>query len=126
MHRRAVAVAFLVVAMLGTGVTSASASASPSEPTAPQTGVRVRALPEPPPVPSLRPALVRAGLQKQGTVVRQAPGLLVTRVDVGGTALYRVRVAGAFPPRALRYVVSAGGSPVGYGIPTPAGEELRT
>jgi hypothetical protein len=33
--------------------------------------------------------------------------------------VYRVRVDGQFPPRALRYVVRADGVPVGYGIPTP-------
>src|SRR4051794_25963954 len=121
MHRRALAAAFVVVTLLGTGAATAAA-----EPTAPSTGIRVRPLPKPPKVPSVRPSLVQAALRTPGTVVRRAPGVLVSRVQAGGATLYRVRVDGRFPPRALRYVVSADGAPVGYGIPTPAGDAVQT
>src|SRR6266540_1758152 len=40
--------------------------------------------------------------------------------------LYRVRLAGTFPPRDLRYVVFAGSTPVGYGIPVPGEDAVRT
>jgi len=119
MHRRALAAAFVVVATLSTGVAAAT-------PTAPQTGIRVRALPEPKPVPSVAPDVTQAALRAPGSVVRSQPGVTVTRVRVGSRSVFRVRVAGNFPPRALRYVVSAGGDPVGYGIPTPAGDAVQT
>ena len=61
-------------------------------------------------------------------VVRRAPGLVVREIAVPPAVraadpsvpanVWRVRVAGHFPPRALRYIVSAGGHPVGYGTPS--------
>jgi hypothetical protein len=68
------------------------------------------------------PKVVAAALEADGTVVRRAAGLLVEEVDVPArlrveTPVYRVRVEGRFPPRALRYVVTAGDRPIAYGVP---------
>ncbi|HXJ62434.1 MAG TPA: hypothetical protein VNN79_01655 [Actinomycetota bacterium] len=120
MKRTAIALLAVVVTLLAGGTTASAA------PTPPGTGIRTAPVAAPPSVPSVGPALVDAALAASGTVVRTAPGVTVTRVVVPGkggvpTTLYRVRVAGRFPPRALRYVVRSGGTPVGYGIPTPSG-----
>ncbi len=37
----------------------------------------------------------------------------------GVVDIYRVRVRGSYPPRALRYELLVDGRPVGYAIPTP-------
>lgn len=67
---------------------------------------------------------------ERGDVVRAGEGIRVTRVSVrhrGGTVeLYVVRVAGDFPPRALRYTVRAGGERVGYGVPVADGSAVET
>ena len=77
--------------------------------------------------PSLAPLVVRSGLTAPGEVVRRMPGVRVERLRLGPDVrarladpsddVYRVTVDGTFPPRALRYVVRAGGRPVGFGIP---------
>ena len=79
---------------------------------------------------AVSPALFRKGLEADGKVVRRADGVRVTRVVVehkgDAVVLYRVRVAGDFPPRALRYVVLSGGDQVGFGVPTADGRAVRT
>ena len=67
----------------------------------------------------LRPRVIAAAMRLPGTVVRRTPGVRVSSVDVparlstpGLTQVYRVRVAGRFPPRALRYQLLADGRPV--------------
>ncbi|MEA2550801.1 MAG: hypothetical protein QOE25_570, partial [Actinomycetota bacterium] len=89
----------------------------------------------PDPVPMLSPRVMAWGLRAAGTVVRQLPGVTVTQVAVpakirGSAAgapasVYRVTVAGRYPPRALRYIVSADGTPIAYGVPAPRGRALR-
>ncbi len=79
-------------------------------------------------VPSLPAAVVAAAEHTPGMVVRRAPGLVVRAITVPPAVraadpsvpanVWRVRVAGRFPPRALRYIVSAGGHAVGYGTPS--------
>ncbi len=79
-----------------------------------------RPLPEPKALPA---AAVRDALAAPGRVVRRETDITVERVTIrrpsGGRSLYRVTIAGRFPPRALRYTVLAGGLPVGFGIPAP-------
>jgi hypothetical protein len=70
---------------------------------------------------------IAAAADASGTIVRREPGLTVERID--GSALgdasptaqmlWRVRVSGRFPPRALRYTVLVDGAAIGYGTPTP-------
>ena len=79
-------------------------------------------------VPALPAAVVAAAEHTRGAVVRRIPGVVVRAIAVpsalraGDPAVpanvWRVRVAGSFPPRALRYIVSAGGHAVGYGTPS--------
>jgi hypothetical protein len=77
---------------------------------------------------SLRPAVVASALQAEGRVVRRDANLTVERVAAPSARqeLFRVTVQGRFPPRALRYVVRAGGRPVGYGIPTDTEGAVQT
>ena len=94
-------------------------------------GFRATPLERPAPVPALPARVVASAMSAHGTVVRREPGLVVERVTApagfraSGT-LYRVRLAGTFPPRDLRYVVFAGSTPVGYGIPVPGEDAVRT
>jgi hypothetical protein len=79
--------------------------------------------------PTLAPATIARGLSDRGVVVRSDERLSVTRIALGATGtgpatVYRVRIDGRYPPRALRYVVMAGGAPVAYGIPTFHGRSL--
>ncbi len=75
--------------------------------------------------PTLTPSTISFGLQAKGEPVRTEDGLRVTRIDLDGShavaagtaTVYRVRVQGSYGPRALRYVIRAGGRPVAYGIP---------
>ena len=79
-------------------------------------------------VPSLPAAVVAAAEHVPGVIVRHAPGLVVRAIAVPPALraanpsvpanVWRVRLAGRFPPRALRYIVSAGGHAVGYGTPS--------
>lgn len=78
----------------------------------------------------LSDALIRKALAaRNGDVVRRSPNLRVTRVTVrhGGqkVGLFVVRLGGRFPPRALRYVVTAGGERIGHGIPVANGSAIR-
>ncbi len=79
---------------------------------------------------ALSPALFRMGLEANGTVVRQGGGVAVSRVvvthDGAERVVYRVRVGGSFPPRALRYIVFADGEQIGYGLPTPNEHAVET
>lgn len=85
-------------------------------------------------VQQLGPEVVAAGLSSEGTVLRQSDGLTVERVRVPASlrtegvpaTVFRVTLRGKFPPRDLRYVVLAGGRPVGYGIPSSSGRSVRT
>jgi hypothetical protein len=82
----------------------------------------------------LPPDVVRAALHAPGTVVRHDAGLTVERLGLPaelGTRypalpddLYRVTVEGRFPPRDMRYVVSAAGRPVAFGIPGATGRSV--
>ena len=79
-------------------------------------------------VPALPAAIVANAERARGSVVRQTSGVTVSAVAIPASlraaypgvpaTVWRVRVAGRFPPRALRYIVSAGGRPVGYGTPS--------
>lgn len=78
----------------------------------------------------LSDALIRKALAaRDGDVVRRTPDAKVTRVRVrhGGQSvgLFVVRLEGRFPPRALRYVVTAGGTRIGHGIPAASGRAVR-
>jgi hypothetical protein len=82
----------------------------------------------------LSPSIVGATLRAAGTLVRREAGSTVERVPVPQALLtkpstprsvFRVTIAGSFPPRALRYEVLSNGRPVGVGIPTPAGRSVR-
>jgi hypothetical protein len=59
-------------------------------------------------------------------VLRETSTSTVTRVASGrrGAEAFRVKVSGDFPPRALRYLVTVDGEPLGYGIPDPAGTSV--
>ena len=80
--------------------------------------------------------VVSAGLKARGTAVRRAEGLTVERLGLPAALraahpglpdeVYRVTVSGRFPPRALRYVISAAGHPIGVGIPGPNGRTATT
>jgi hypothetical protein len=73
-----------------------------------------------PPVPVLPARVLRDAMRADGVRVRSTPRAVVDLVSVStraSTDLYRVTVYGAYPPRALRYVVMAGGLPIGYGVP---------
>lgn len=71
-----------------------------------------------------------------GVTIRREGGVTVERVDVPDElaarhqalpgSVFRVTVAGTFPPRAQRYVVLAGSRPVGYGVPSEDGRALVT
>ena len=86
-------------------------------------------------VPALPPNAVRAALAGDGNPVRQEPGLIVERVSLPSrlraahphlaSSIWRVTVAGRYPARPLRYVVLAGGSPIGYGIPAANQRSVR-
>jgi hypothetical protein len=110
-----IAVAVLAISVLAPGG-SASGSA-PAQPSA----------------PDLSPRVMAAAMRLPGTAVRREPGAQVRRVDVparlvtpGVPDIYRVRVAGRYPPRALRYQILSDGLPVGYGIPTLDGGAVQT
>jgi hypothetical protein len=104
-------------------VSAAVAMAVPVAPTAPAAPASHR-----PPaaalVRALPPDVVTAALEAPGTVVRRAAGLTVETLGLPGD-LYRVSLEGRFPPRAMRYVVSAGGKPVAFGIPGANGRSVR-
>jgi hypothetical protein len=82
-------------------------------------------------VPALPGPVVANAESASGMVVRHTRGVTVTAVTVPASlraahasvpsVVYRVRVDGRFPPRAMRYIVSAGTRPVGYGTPSPRG-----
>ena len=103
----------LAVAVVGAALTPALASAQTSR--APHGAGFV-----------LPPRVIDHGLETEGARVRQDGAVTVDRIPVDADLarilgddedLYRVRVAGTYPPRALRYVVRAGDHPVAFGIP---------
>jgi hypothetical protein len=75
---------------------------------------------------SLPADVIESALAAPGTVVRRDGDVHVDLVPVPSTlreagvpgSVYRVRIDGTFPPRALRYVVTAAGRPVAFGIPS--------
>lgn len=79
---------------------------------------------------AISPQLFAKAFDARGEVVRKSDGLSVVRVEVRhdrkDQILYRVKVAGSFPPRALRYVVSSNGDEIGYGVPSPDSRSLTT
>jgi len=111
--RRRPAAALLVVGMLLAAVPSAGASGT----AAASAGV-IEVLPA---------STVARALKASGSVARRDGALTVERI--GGTeqtpTLYRLTLTGAYPPRALRYVVEVDAQPVAYGIPGPRGRSLR-
>lgn len=74
--------------------------------------------------------LFRKGLEAEGDDVRRSDDVSVRRVRVqhegAVRTLYRVRIEGRFPARALRYEVSAGSDKIGYGVPSADGNSLVT
>ena len=107
---------FIIVCALIGAVTAVAAPGSAGTTTG-SSGMR-RALPV---------AVVTSVLSAPGVTVRHGSGVRVDRVSVpeslrrdGVPAFaYRVRIQGTFAPRALRYVVTAGGRPVAFGTPSP-------
>ncbi len=105
---RVIGVAVVTVALLMAGV-----------PASPSTAARPASVTRP-----LPPRVIAAAMRLPGTVVRRSPGAQVRRVDIpaaraaGVSDIYRVRVQGRYPPRALRYQLLVDGRPVGYAIPT--------
>ena len=74
----------------------------------------------------LPPRVIDRGLEAEGVRVREIGRVTVDRIPLGPNLarlvdqdedVYRVRIAGNFPPRPLRYVVRAGGRPLAFGIP---------
>jgi hypothetical protein len=63
--------------------------------------------------------VIRAALQALGSVVRTADGLTVEEVQVADRSMYRVTIAGRFPPRGLRYVLYGGARALAYAVPSP-------
>jgi hypothetical protein len=88
-------------------------------------GAAASAAPAAGPVPTLAPKAIAAALRADGIVVRREGRLTVERLSahtrlralVNDSDLYRVTIRGRYLPRALRYVVRAGGAPVAYGVP---------
>jgi hypothetical protein len=76
---------------------------------------------------TLPASTIDRALKASGSVARRDGALTVERI--GGTeqtpTLYRLTLTGAYPPRALRYVVDVDAQPVAYGIPGPRGRSLR-
>ncbi len=85
---------------------------------------------------SLAPDVFEAVLTSEGRVVRKSAGLAVERVRVPAAlrwlypdspdSLWKVTLSGQFPPRAERYVVLAGESPIGFGVPGRFGHTVST
>jgi hypothetical protein len=85
-------------------------------------------------VPALPAELIDASLAAEGESIRSEPGVRVERVTFPARQraahpglpghVWRVRLTGSFPPRALRYAVLADGRPVGYGLPGPGERSL--
>jgi hypothetical protein len=85
-------------------------------------------------VQTLPPDVVAAALEADGEIVRALDGVTVEQVRVPAgiradrrlpASVFRVTVAGRFPPLAQRYVLLAGGRPVAYGIPARGEHALR-
>ena len=121
----AAVVALVVAAALGAGAAPPSAEGSNASSRLLVPRDDIRALPA---------DVVTAGLSASGTVVRRSANLVVERLRLDGALraahpglaedVYRVTVSGSFPPRALRYVVSAGGRPTAFGIPGANGRTV--
>jgi hypothetical protein len=86
------------------------------------------ASPHAPLIPTTTTDVVAFALRADGVELRHDGPVTVDRVDIpasirdgGPASLYRVRVAGRFPPRALRYDVLAGGRFIGFGVPGRVG-----
>ena len=85
-----------------------------------------------PPLPApkaLSAATIRAALESPGDVVRRAGAATVERV-IGVRAandrpVYRVTIAGNYPPRALRYTLVADARPVAFAIPASDLRSIR-
>jgi hypothetical protein len=88
----------------------------------PGTGASARVAQEP--ARRLEPAVAAAAARADGVLVRRDGPVTVDRVRVDDRDLYRVTVAGRFPPRALRYVVLAGGREIGSGVPDARGRSV--
>ncbi|MDQ3954260.1 MAG: hypothetical protein M3285_01745 [Actinomycetota bacterium] len=73
-------------------------------------------------------------LQAKGRVVRRTGEATVEALDLGKLSgagpqaqeLWRVRISGDFPPRALRYEVEAGDELIGFGLPAADQRSLVT
>ena len=112
-------VASATFVLLVVGIAAQSAPATAGAKAARSRTVGVSALPA---------AVVANAEAAPGVVVRRTAGVTVSAVAVPGSlraahpgvpaTVYRVRVAGRFAPRALRYVVYAGARPIGYGTPS--------
>lgn len=110
---------FAIAITLLLGVTAPSASARSAEGGGTTPGA--------PLIPTLSTEAVAFALRADGVELRHEGAVTVDRVDIpasiagGATWVYRVRVAGRLPPRALRYEVLAGGRRIGYGVPGRVG-----
>lgn len=76
-----------------------------------------------PAVPVLPARVLKQAMTAEADRVRTTPTAVVDLVSPppsGVTGpLYRVTAFGTYPPRALRYVVMAGPTPIGFGVPRP-------
>ncbi len=87
-------------------------------------------------VQTVPPDVFVASLSSAGETVRVAGRTTVERIRVSPrlrdrhpavpATVLRVTVTGSFPARALRYVVLAGGEPVGFGLPSRDQDAVRT
>ena len=122
--------AILVLATAsGAALVPAPVAAAPSP--RPATITPVRAAPR---VTMLPYQVIDRALRADGVRVRAEQGRTVHRVNLRGSLsrlaggarnVYRVTVRGRFEPRALRYVVRAGGRAIGYGIPRADQRAIR-
>jgi hypothetical protein len=121
---------FLIVAAVAAPLGAAQVFAGPGTPNGSTAGRSATGSE----VGTLPPGVVAATLRADGRVVRREAGLRVERVRVPlalqtgdvPESVWRVTLAGSFPPRALRYEVLAGDAPIGVGIPSGSQRAVRT
>lgn len=125
--RKRMVVAAAVAAAVSLGAVPGGTAGATPDVTRPVV-IRASAVPRPKPVPAVSARIVAHALKAPGRAVRETATVRVDRVRVPAglqgrasapDSVLRVRVRGSFPPRALRYVVLAGATPIGYGIPAP-------
>jgi hypothetical protein len=76
---------------------------------------------------AVSPSTIAWAMRASGSVVRREGALTVERIRgaEGAPPLYRLTLNGAYPPRALRYLLEVDSHAVAYGIPGPRGRSLQ-